>query len=618
MIESIQFAKYVEPNYEEKATPQGFVQYGDDNLYPQYLIDLYNSSAVHHALVDSIAYMIFGKGIESEGEAKLQIEKWGLNDEIRKACLDLKLQGGFALEIMWSIDRTKISKVSHVPFEQIRSGVANVDGEVPFYYHCLNWENWRKAGYTEIKSFDPEHKVEHPHQLMYIKPFAVGSMYYPKPDYQGSINWIECDKQIAIYHNANLRNGMSPSFAIHFKNGIPPKEKRSEIRRDIENQMTSPYNAGKFFMTFSDGGDTAPDFTPFALSDAHNQYQYLSDESTNKIMIGHRVTSPALFGVKTEGQLGGATELAESAQLFNANVIVPYQQMILDTIHTMLRESGIYGRVTIQAANPLFDSETPSIEQSFTGIQISSALEIISQVKSGVLNTEQGIQLLVQMLNFPEAAAQKIFGVEPLEMSSHELTEELEAQLLEYLESVGERIGDEWELISEQEVEDEKNEYKIHLEKQKFFKRFADPDAKSSNDTGLYKIRYRYSQNLKDNSRLFCRNMVSNSKGGVVYRFEDIQSMDGQVNTEFSPKGSNSYSIWEWKGGVYCGHRWVRQVYFRKRENGKFLPNKGLANDTRIPESQAIKADVPMKDEGKNWAQASTAPINTPSRGKLN
>jgi hypothetical protein len=555
MIESIQFAKYVEPNYEEKATTQGFVQYGDDNLYPQYLIDLYNSSAVHHALVDSIAYMIFGKGIDSEGEAKLQVEKWGLNDEIRKACLDLKLQGGFALEIMWSIDRTKIAKVSHIPFEQIRSGVANVDGEVPFYYHCLNWENWRKAGYTEIKSFSPEHKVEHPHQLMYIKPFAVGSMYYPKPDYQGSINWIECDKQIAIYHNANLRNGMSPSFAIHFKNGIPPKEKRSEIRRDIENQMTSPYNAGKFFMTFSDGGDTAPDFTPFALSDAHNQYQYLSDESTNKIMIGHRVTSPALFGVKTAGQLGSTEELKVASELFQRNVIAPYQLLINETISTLLRESGIY-----------------------TSAKATS---------------------------------------EPLMLSS-ELTEELEAQLLEYLESVGEKIGDEWELISEQEVEDEKNEYKIHLEKQKFFKRFADPDAKSSNDTGLYKIRYRYSQNLKDNSRLFCRNMVSNSKGGVVYRFEDIQSMDGQVNTEFSPKGSNSYSIWEWKGGVYCHHRWVRQVYFRKRENGKFLPNKGLANDTRIPESQAIKADVPMKDEGKNWAQASTAPINTPSRGKLN
>ena len=556
MIESIHLAKYVEPNYEEKSTPQGFVQYGEDNLYPQYLIDLYNSSAVHHALVDSIAYMIFGKGVSAEGEAKLQIEKWGLNDEIRKACLDLKLQGGFALEIMWSIDRTKIAKVSHVPFEQIRSGVANVDGEIPFYYHCLNWENWRKAGYTEIKSFSPEHKVEHPHQLMYIKPFAVGSMYYPKPDYQGSINWIECDKQIAIYHNANLRNGMSPSFAIHFKNGIPPKEKRAEIRRDIEGQMTSPYNAGKFFITFSDGGDTAPDFTPFELSDAHNQYQYLSEESTNKIMIGHRVTSPALFGVKTAGQLGGTEELKIASQLFQVNVIEPYQKLIDATIQTLLWESGIYDNADIESNSIAFSKE--------------------------------------------------------------ELTEELEAELLEYLESVGETIGEEWELISEQEVDDEKNEYKIHLEKQKFFKRFADPDAKSSNDTGLYKIRYRYSQNLKDNSRVFCRNMVANSKGGVVYRFEDIQSMEGQVNTEFSPKGTNSYSIWLYKGGAYCHHRWVRQVYFRKRENGKFLPNKGLANDQLIPTSTAIKNDVPMKDESKGWSEASVAPINTPSRGKLN
>ena len=145
MIESLELAKYVERNYEEKLSRDGWVEYGDDNLFPQYLIDLYNSSSVHHALVESIAFMIFGEGINVVGEGQLQIEEWGLQDEIRKACLDLKLQGGYYLQVKWSLDRTYIKEVEHIPFEQIRAGAMQVDGSVPTYYHCLDWENWREG-----------------------------------------------------------------------------------------------------------------------------------------------------------------------------------------------------------------------------------------------------------------------------------------------------------------------------------------------------------------------------------------------------------------------------------------------------------------------------------------
>jgi len=151
------------------------------------------------------------------------------------------------------------------------------------------------------------------------------------------------------------------------------------------------------------------------------------------------------------------------------------------------------------------------------------------------------------------------------------------------------------------------------MEKVDFFKRFANPDDKSEIDPGLSKIRYRFSQNLSDKSRLFCKNMVANSKNGVVYRFEDIQSMDG-VNAEFVPKGKSEYSIWKFKGGAYCHHKWIRQIYFRKRKGGKFLPNEGLKNDEEVSGTP----NIPLKDKKKGWKEANTAPIDTPSRGKLN
>ena len=127
-MELVKLKEYEERSYAEAPSKEGYVNYGDDNLFPQYLIDLYKSSATHNALTTSIAYMIFGDGVQADTlEARLKIQEWGLDDEVRKACLDLKIQGGFALEVVYSLDRTTISKVRHCPFENIRSAEVDED-----------------------------------------------------------------------------------------------------------------------------------------------------------------------------------------------------------------------------------------------------------------------------------------------------------------------------------------------------------------------------------------------------------------------------------------------------------------------------------------------------------
>ena len=340
-MEILQLAKYEERSYRETPNREGFVNYGDDNLFPQYLVDLYHSSATHNALVTSIAMMIYGEGFDaSDLEGRLAFDQWNLNDELRKACLDFKIQGGFALEINWSLDRTTIANVSHLPFENVRSGFVNEDEKVEYYYYSKDWSDKRQEP-EEICCFDVEKKIDHPTQIMYVKPFSPGSFYYPKPDYVGSINYIELDKEISIYHINNIQNGMSPSFSIHFKNGIPPQEERNRIRMDIERQLSGAGNAGKFIVTYSDDPERKPDFEPFQLSDAHNQYQFLSEEVTAKIMIGHRVTSPQMFGVAVPGKLGGGGELAESAELFEKNVIRPARQVVEEAVKTLLMRRGL-------------------------------------------------------------------------------------------------------------------------------------------------------------------------------------------------------------------------------------------------------------------------------------
>ena len=157
--------------------------------------------------------------------------------------------------------------MKHCPFERIRSGEVNDDEKVEFYYYSEDWSN-KQIEPVKVRCFNPRTRKEFPHQILYVKPFSPGSYYYPKPDYVGSINYIELDKEIGTYHINNIKNGLAPSFTIHFKNGVPSQEERHKIRNDIERQLGGATNAGKFIVTYSDQPDRKPDFEPFRFPDA--------------------------------------------------------------------------------------------------------------------------------------------------------------------------------------------------------------------------------------------------------------------------------------------------------------------------------------------------------------
>ena len=539
-MELIQLNQYQERSYAETASREGFVNYGADNLFPQYLVDLFHSSATHNALSTTIAMMIFGEGFDASSlEGRLAFDQWNLNDELRKACLDFKIQGGFALEINWSLDRTTIANVSHLPFENIRSGFVNEDEIVETYYYSKDWSN-KQEERVEIHRFHKEMNIEFPTQILYVKPFSPGSFYYPKPDYIGSINYIELDKEIGVYHINNIKNGMSPSFSIHFKNGIPPQEERNRIRMDIERQLAGASNAGKFIVTYSDDPERKPDFEPFQLSDAHNQYQFLSEEVTSKIMVGHRVTSPQMFGVSVPGKLGGGGELAEASELFERNVIAPARQVVTEAVKTLLNASGIQSQLV-----------TLSSEE---------------------INLDASLELLLEK---------------------------------------GEEVEEGWELIDEVEVD-------LQLESARdalwaFASRVpGDSKRKSEMDNDIVRIRYKYDGGLSDDSREFCKKMV---RANRVWRKEDIEAAGGlAVNPGFGPNGSNTYSIWEFKGGPWCSHRWIRQTYLKKENNRK----------VSVAEAKRIISRLPIEERKANQIKSEVGgiqdikPRNMPNNGFLN
>mgnify|MGYP003630741349 FL=1 len=561
-VHGIGLSSHYDTDFTESSSRGGWVNYGEDNLYPDFLIGLARNSAVHSALINGISDMIYGEGLTAADKEE-KPDQWlrlGMfldtldEDEIKKCIKDLKVFNGFYLNVIYSVDRTTFTEIYHVPFQKVRAGDNNEDGVTDSFFYSEDWANYRKKENTpiEIAAFNPENKMLYPNQLFAVKGYSVGDKTYPKPDYLGAVNYIELDKEIAIYHLNNIKNGLAPSFLINFNNGVPGIEKRNQIKQTIKKELSGTGNAGKFVMTFSDGKDRAPDMTPFPLSDADKQYIFLSEETQKKIFIGHRVTSPMLFGVKDSSGFGNnADELRTSFELFEATVVQPYQLIVLKALNKLLGEVGINLDLYFESMKPItiIKDDAPILEEN----EISSQQNLSSCCGSDKMN----------------------FGKEVKDESNKYIpNKEEENAALDYMKSIGEdkvEFEKDWLLIDEEEVQDEP-QVDNHYSRNYSFAIQNDPDKRSYLDSGFYRIRYKYDGPAPiRTSRNFCIEMITTYKANL-YRREDITAMTNSVTN----KPFGRYSIFLWKGSYNCRHKWNRRTYFLRRvPKGKTITIQG-------------------------------------------
>ena len=339
-ISVIHLAEFNLPQVTE-TTNKDWIQFGTDNMYPQYLLELYNGSSINNAIIKGVSAMIYGEGLDAtdKQDSEEHKEQWlrltsllghSQKDLLKCLAFDLKLFGMCYVNTIWNKPRTKIVEMYHIPAQYIRSGKADGYGNVNEYYYSADWTNTRKHKPRTYKAFDEKDRTS-ASQVLCIKDYSPGSYYYSLPDYQGSTSYIQLDMEIAQFHLSNIKSGMFPSMAVNFANGVPTREERRTIERQINAKFGGSGNAGKILITFNDGKDTAPEIIPINANDNSDSYQFLSTETTRKVLTGHRVTSPLLFGVKGDGSGFGnnADELRDSYSLFSNTVIKPFQNTLL-------------------------------------------------------------------------------------------------------------------------------------------------------------------------------------------------------------------------------------------------------------------------------------------------
>ncbi len=738
-ISVIHLAEFNLPEVTETAN-KDYIQFGTDNMYPQYLLELYNGSSINNAIIKGVSAMIYGEGLDAtdKQDSEEHKEQWlrltsllghSQKDLLKCLAFDLKLFGMCYVNTIWNKPRTKIVEMYHIPAQYIRSGKADGYGRVNEYYYSADWNNTRKHKPRTYKAFDEKDRTS-ASQVLCIKDYSPGSHYYSLPDYQGSTSYIQLDMEIAQFHLSNIKSGMFPSMAVNFANGVPTREERRTIERQINAKFGGSGNAGKILITFNDGKDTAPEIVPINANDNSDSYQFLSTETTRKVLTGHRVTSPLLFGVKGDGSGFGnnADELRDSYSLFNNTVIKPFQNTLLGGLQPIFNICDINLDLYFKSLKPadFIDIETVAKvsedDQEKEGIDTGEPVKkefkalddidtmptkgMIAEAKKGLEwrkeygrgGTEVGVARARNISNgdnlsldtikrmnsffarheksskggegfepgedgFPSAgriawalwggdagqtwAAKKVKEIENVEKN---LSDDDAKVILSNLKST--EIDDkEWFELGEIDAEDSNTETEEkfqaftnqHLSKHYEFASAgripSNPDSPTSDsNAGLIRVLYRYSRNLKANSRDFCKQMVRLSKAGTLYTINNLkQAKNLTVNKGFGINGASTYDIFQWKGGAYCHHYFVRKFYIRKRvpkgtqvtidgktyKGGTYLPNGTLdmfRNSflSEVNSGRFASSWRKIKDQEPRTPAPTIAPINTPTRGKYN
>jgi len=512
----INLSCHASPKFEPFSTKGNeWVLNGKDNCNYQYVIDRYKYSPTNATVIDSYANYMNGKGIT----AKYNMEQAGLyaevlklisKKELKKVVKDFALFHEASVEVIQGKVGNKIVEINHLPKNKVVPNKVNDKGEIDSYWYCYDWSDTRKYKPEQIPVFKKDTKEKR--TVFIFKEYNVDEFYFARPSYFSGLNYAELEEEISIYCVNHIKNGLSAGHIINFNDGEPDKEVKDDIERNVKNKLAGSNNAGKFILSFNANKENATTVESIEVSDAHQQYQFLSEEARRQILVAHKVISPKMFGIDTaSGFSSNAEEIITAFDETMLNVIQPMQEVILDGYMELLSHNG------------------NTLELEFIPLRQKPTQATTQLHKNHKFN-------------------ETLIGKELIELGEEE-------DLSNY------------ELVSCEPVNYEEEEKITH--KFSTSTGTANPNRKSIYDTDFYLFRYRYAGN-QNPEREFCKNMM---KANKIYRREDIEAMSEiVVNPGFGmhPNPENPYSIWKFKGGGLlsaeypggtCKHYWEKLTY---------------------------------------------------------
>jgi predicted transcriptional regulator len=555
---------------------KGFVTFGADNLYPDFLIELFNKSPKHNAIVSAKASYVAGIGTEvfgssteeiAKAEAKLKnINAYETYEELKaKVAYDAELFNGFAVEVIWNKAKTAPSEFYHIPFKNVRKGL---EGD---FVYCADWTD-NKAEKIHYQPYNPITRESK--QIYYCQFYRPGQGEYPLPDYVGALKYIEVDTEISNYYLNSIKNGFTAQTHIQLFKGIPtPEEARATARRFKENYQGTD-NAGGLIIQYNDPTEKESVINNLQPSDFDKQFDLLNKTVQQEIFVAHKVNSPMLFGVRVEGQLGGRSELIEAYEMFHHAYIEPRQQKIDDTFAYLLEPIASVRLETINKppigldyqalfTAGIIDRNEARKELGFDEIEEPLNVALSKQNPFG-WDDERDIKVFQQ---YGESA-------DNFEAYKFEFVDAVETAILNVLkENKGLQVGD---IVNITKLDAKVVADAIaKLAKAELIKSYEDglettpkgvEEVKRLQTEIVVRYGYALAAGIKGTlviptTRDFCRQIVESNR---VYSREDINAMSAQLG----------YDVWKRRGEWYtnpdtgittpqCRHIWQQQLLRR-------------------------------------------------------
>jgi hypothetical protein len=325
-----------------------WIKWGKDNLACNFYNNIFYSSAYQSGIIRGKIHYITGSGFEvTKGileDIDSRFGEFTTQDVIEAVCRDYELYNGFSIRVLRSLDGTKT-------YEHIDRDLLRYAKDLTGFWYSEDWslstQNETDTGLKFFPNYDPNgdefdsmYVYDEKPKWKNIKANKKDARnVYPQPIYIGALKSLMTDIEIQSFHLYNIINGMKVSGALNFANGEPPN--KSQFEAAVQNAITPTENSGGILITYSDGDDRKMTWVPFTGDDLDKRYNILEKSVVQNIMSAHSVTSPALFGIKTDGQLGGSTEMQDSYAIFVRTYVRGRQKTIEDHFNYLLDDAAI-------------------------------------------------------------------------------------------------------------------------------------------------------------------------------------------------------------------------------------------------------------------------------------
>lgn len=562
-IHILELSTYSQPDIIEDSK-NDWVEYGIDNLHYDFLIDRYKNSTTNNSIINNVARLIYGKGLNASNASKkpnefAQMKSLFKPKTLRALALNEYMLGCGVLQCIFDEKHTKVIRVEAVKTKHVRPAKCNEDGEIEAYYYSDNWSDTKKFPPKRIPAFGTS---KEPIEFLVYGKDSIDLKYFSEVDYQACIPYCVLEEEISNYLINDTQNGFSGTKVVNFNSGTPSEEQQRLIANKVKGQLTGA-QGDKVIIAFNDNQEEKTTVEDIPLNNAPEHYTYLSTEAQAKILNNHNVVSPMIVGITTanSGFSSNGDEIEVATKFFYNQTVKPHQELLIDAIDEIL---------------------------AFNGISLKLYFENLN-----LLQTREEVETVL----------------------------EDNTKLTSFLDTLGEEESDDWELIDSREVNyDEEEELDrqfndfgqstIDKVKNALIKLAstgtARPNAQSAQDKQVdgnyFKVRYKY-VGEGSGQREFCNKMMASNK---IYRKEDIMMMGTPeeggtqvVNKGFGEFGADTYSIWLYKGGPRCRHKWERRTYMSKSRtidaNSPLAPTVSTGKARKFGYNPVNEREVSMK-----------------------